>query len=260
MFEARLHSAALLKRVLDAVKDLIVDANLLCTEDGIQLQAMDAAHVSLVCFTLLADAFSLYSCDETVTLGVNTVIFARILKCADNNDSVLLKTSADGSKLLITFESPSGSRTSTFEMNLMDLNTDQFHLPDTEYTTCIKMPSAEFTRMVRDMQAFGDTCTFDIRESRVEFQVHGDAGKATMAVKQDKTHKDEQQWTEIQTDGPLAMEFALKYLSVFTKAQAISDQVALYLLEGVPMYVNYDMGDQGSVGYYLAPKVHEEDA
>jgi len=114
--------------------------------------------------------------------------------------------------------------------------------------------------MVRDMQAFGDTCTFDIRESRVEFQVHGDAGKATMAVKQDKTHKDEQQWTEIQTDGPLAMEFALKYLSVFTKAQAISDQVALYLLEGVPMYVNYDMGDQGSVGYYLAPKVHEEDA
>jgi hypothetical protein len=46
-------------------------------------------------------------------------------------------------------------------------------------------------------------------------------------------------------------------LSLFTKAQGISDQVGLYLLDGIPMYVTYDMGDDGSVGYYLAPKVHE---
>jgi hypothetical protein len=27
---------------------------------------------------------------------------------------------------------------------------------------------------------------------------------------------------------------------------------------GMPIYVTYDMGDLGSVGYYLAPKVHED--
>jgi proliferating cell nuclear antigen len=258
MFEARLNSAGLLKRVLDAVKDLITDANLLCTEDGIQLQAMDTAHVSLVCFTLLTDAFSLYSCDDTMTLGVNTVVFARILKCADNNDAVTLKTSPDGSKLHITFESPSGSRSSQFEMNLMDLNADNFHIPDTEYTTCVKMPSSEFTRIIKDLQAFGDTCTLDIQKSQVGFHVEGDAGKVSMLVKQDKTAKEESHWTEVETDAPLKMDFAVKYLATFTKAQAISEQVSLYLLEGVPMYVTYDMGDQGSVGYYLAPKMHEE--
>lgn len=258
MFEARLNSAGLLKRILDAVKDLITDANLLCTEDGIQLQAMDTAHVALVCFTLLTDAFSLYSCDETVTLGVNTVVFARILKCADNNDAVLLKTSADGSKLHITFESPSGSRSSHFEMNLMNLNADNYHIPDTEYTTCVKMPSNEFTRVLRDLQAFGDTCKLEIKKSAIEFHVEGDAGKVSMTLKEDKTHKEPNQWTEVETEDPIRMDFPLKYLAVFSKAQGIADQVALYLLEGLPMYVMYDMGDQGSVGYYLAPKIQEE--
>jgi proliferating cell nuclear antigen len=257
MFEARLNSAGLLKRILDAVKDLITDANLLCTEDGIQLQAMDTAHVSLVCFTLLTDAFSLYTCSDTMTLGVNTVVFARILKCADNNDSVLLKTSPDGSKLHISFESPSGSRNSTFEMNLMNLDSDHLQIPDTEYATCVKMPSSEFTRIVRDLQAFGETCSIDVKRTAVEFNVEGDAGKVAMTVKQDMTHKDEAQWTTIDTEQRLKMEFGLKYLAIFTKAQAIADQVGLYLMEGTPMYVTYDMGDQGSVGYYLAPKIHE---
>jgi proliferating cell nuclear antigen len=257
MFEARLNSAGLLKRILDAIKDLITDANLLCTEDGIQLQAMDTAHVSLVCFTLLTDAFSLYNCSETMTLGVNTVVFARILKCADNNDSVLLKTSDDGSKLHISFESPSGSRSSTFEMNLMELDSDHLQIPDTEYATCVKMPSSDFTRIVKDLQAFGEVCSIDVKKLSVEFHVEGDAGKVSMKVKQDMSHKNESEWTTIDTEERLKMNFGLKYLAVFTKAQGISDQVGLYLMEGVPMYVTYDMGDQGSVGYYLAPKMHE---
>jgi proliferating cell nuclear antigen len=53
------------------------------------------------------------------------------------------------------------------------------------------------------------------------------------------------------------MMFALKYLVAFTKAQHISDSVNLYMIEGSPLYVSYDMGDKGSVGFYLAPKQDE---
>jgi hypothetical protein len=53
------------------------------------------------------------------------------------------------------------------------------------------------------------------------------------------------------------MMFALKYLVAFTKAQHISDQVSLFMLEGSPLYVSYDMDTKGSVGFYLAPKQDE---
>jgi len=29
------------------------------------------------------------------------------------------------------------------------------------------------------------------------------------------------------------------------------------MIEGAPLYVSYDMGDKGSVGFYLAPKQDE---
>lgn len=257
MFEARLTNAGLLKKILEAVKDLLTNANLVCTEDGILLQAMDAAHVSLITFTLLTDAFSLYNCTDTITLGVNTVVFARILKCADNTDSVLLRTVDDG-KLHITFESQTGQRTSAFEMNLLEIDGEHISIPDTEYTCSVKLPCGDFTRIVRDLQAFGDTATIDIQDGVVTFTTTGDAGTAAIVVKADKTSKVATEWTEIECNESTKLNFALRYLAAFTKAQGISDQVTLYMTDGMPVYVTYDMEDLGSVGYYLAPKIHED--
>ena len=48
MFEARLHDGTVLKRIVDAIKDLVQDVNLDITAQGISLQAMDSSHVALV--------------------------------------------------------------------------------------------------------------------------------------------------------------------------------------------------------------------
>jgi proliferating cell nuclear antigen len=70
MFEARFPNAILLKRILDAVKDLVDDVNWLCTEDGIELQSMDSSHVALVQFQLDESGFASYRCDRQITLGI----------------------------------------------------------------------------------------------------------------------------------------------------------------------------------------------
>lgn len=71
MFEARLVSSATLKKVLDAVKELLNDASFDCSDSGIQLQAMDNSHVSLVSLTLRSDGFDKYRCDRNITMGMN---------------------------------------------------------------------------------------------------------------------------------------------------------------------------------------------
>jgi len=48
MFEARLVQGNLLKKVLEALKDLLNEAMWDCTNSGIDLQAMDTSHVALV--------------------------------------------------------------------------------------------------------------------------------------------------------------------------------------------------------------------
>ena len=54
-FEAKLAQAALLKKLIDSIKDLVSDANWECSGTGINLQAMDTSHVSLVQLVLKSD-------------------------------------------------------------------------------------------------------------------------------------------------------------------------------------------------------------
>jgi proliferating cell nuclear antigen len=60
MLECRLSPASTLKKLLDAVKDLVTNVNFDCNDTGISLQAMDSAHVSLISFLLRANGFEHY--------------------------------------------------------------------------------------------------------------------------------------------------------------------------------------------------------
>lgn len=71
MFEARLVNSITFKKVLDAIKDLLNEASFDCSESGIQLQAMDNSHVSLVSLNLRSDGFDKYRCDRNLTMGMN---------------------------------------------------------------------------------------------------------------------------------------------------------------------------------------------
>lgn len=107
MFEARLKQASLLKKILEAIKELVTDANFDCNSNGISLQAMDSSHVSLVAMLLRSDGFDHYRCDRNLALGINLNSMSKIIKCASNDDSVTLKAEDTGSALTFMFESPS---------------------------------------------------------------------------------------------------------------------------------------------------------
>ena len=69
MFEARLIQGNLLKKVLESLKDLLNEATWDCADTGIQLQAMDNSHVSLVSVLLRADGFDKFRCDRQLSMG-----------------------------------------------------------------------------------------------------------------------------------------------------------------------------------------------
>lgn len=71
MFEARLLQGSLLKKVMEALKELLNEAAWDCSDAGIQLQAMDNSHVSLVSLNLRAEGFDKYRCDRNLSMGMN---------------------------------------------------------------------------------------------------------------------------------------------------------------------------------------------
>ena len=88
MFEAKFNQSGQIKKLIEAIKDVVSDANLECNENGISLQAMDPSHVSLVSLIIPSEDFEIYRCDEPITIGLNLNSFYKILKCSSNEDSI----------------------------------------------------------------------------------------------------------------------------------------------------------------------------
>jgi len=312
MFECTLTSGDLFKKIVAALSDLVESGNFQVTSDMISFQGMDSSHVSLVALQLTESGFEGYRCDNDLVLGIQFSALNKILKCMHQKDSLSISAQSEGDVVSFGFESPDQKRYSNFELKLNDIDQEQLGIPQTEYATTIKMPSAEFQRICRDLAQIGDTVTISCAKDGVKFSVSGDIGSGDMTLKgllstsskkkkkkkanddggdvkvknepnNDETQMDEDEDEDmhdedvpvanidddedenlenavlITLDEAVTQTFSLRYLNNFTKATGLSDKVMLRLGPEVPLEVEYKIADFGSLRYYLAPKIDDDE-
>ncbi|KAK9845702.1 hypothetical protein WJX81_000064 [Elliptochloris bilobata] len=259
MFEARLTQGGLLKKLLDAVKDLVTDGNFDCSTTGFGLQAMDTSHVSLVSMMLRSDGFDHYRCDRNISMGMNLANMAKMLKCANDKDIVTMKAEDQGDTITFMFESENQERISDFELKLMDIDSEQLGIPDTEYTATVRMPSSEFQRICKDLASIGDTVLISVTKDGVKFSTSGDIGSANITIRQSTSADKPEDNTLIDMQEPVALTFALRYLNSFAKATPLSPTVTLSMSKELPVVVEYRISDIGHISFYLAPKIEDEE-
>jgi len=259
MFEARLVQGNLLKKVLESLKDLLNEATWDCSDTGIQLQAMDNSHVSLVSVNLRADGFDKFRCDRTLSMGMNLTSMSKILRCAANDDIITVKAQDQADTVTFMFESPNQEKVSDYEMKLMNLDQEHLGIPETDYSAVIKMPSGEFQRVVRDLSQFGESVVISCTKEGVKFSAAGDIGTGNIKLAQTANVDKEEEAVIIEMQEPVTLTFACRYLNMFTKASCLASQVSLSMSPDVPLVVEYNIGEIGHVRYYLAPKIEDED-
>ncbi|KAK9817203.1 hypothetical protein WJX72_011042 [[Myrmecia] bisecta] len=259
MFEARLVQGGLLKKVLDSIKDLVTDANFDCSPNGFSLQAMDSSHVSLVALLLRSDGFDHYRADRPISMGMNLNNMAKMLKCAGNDDIITMKAEDAGDTVTFMFESPNQERISDFELKLMDIDSEQLGIPDTDYAATVKMPASEFQRICKDLASIGDTVLISVTKDGVKFSTTGDIGSANITCRQNTSVDKPEEQTTIELNEPVCLSFALRYLNSFAKATPLSHTVTLSMSKELPVVVEYRIGDLGHIRFYLAPKIEDEE-
>ncbi|KAK7842946.1 proliferating cell nuclear antigen [Quercus suber] len=259
MLELRLVQGSLLKKVLESVKDLVNDANFDCSATGFSLQAMDSSHVALVALLLRCEGFEHYRCDRNLSMGMNLNNMAKMLKCAGNDDIVTIKADDGGDTVTFMFESPSQDKIADFEMKLMDIDSEHLGIPEAEFQAIVRMPSAEFARICKDLSSIGDTVVISVTKEGVKFSTRGDIGTANIVCRQNTTVDKPEDATVIEMQEPVSLTFALRYMNSFTKATPLSNQVTISLSSELPVVVEYKVAEMGYIRFYLAPKLEEDD-
>mmetsp|Transcript_127873 Transcript_127873/g.272694 ORF Transcript_127873/g.272694 Transcript_127873/m.272694 type:complete len:260 (-) Transcript_127873:161-940(-) len=258
VFEAQLKQALLLKKVVDAMKDLCKDVNFDCSEKGLQVQSMDSSHVALVSLLLRESAFSEFKCDRPTSLGMNVESLGKILKMCGPNDSLKLRSQADSDAISFQCESGDEDRISEFELKLMQIESEHMEIPEQQYKVVAKLPSSEFQKICRDLKEFGETMTMKASKEGLTFSVQGDIGAGNVMLKPREAEKPEDKVT-LTVHEPVTATFALRYLVNFSKAAPLSGCVELGMGADAPLLVKYDVeaAENGHMQFYLAPKIDE---
>merc|ERR1712122_64118 len=120
-------------------------------------------------------------------------------------------------------------------MKLMNLDTEHLGIPDTEYACVIKMPSAEFSRICRDLSILGDSVIICCTKDGARFSAIGDLGNGNIKLAQSASVDKE------------------------------DEAVIVDMREAVTLMVEYKINDKegdnkGYVRYYLAPKIEDAEA
>jgi proliferating cell nuclear antigen len=239
--------------LIEALKEILTDANIEFDETGMKIIAMDASHTVLVHLKLESNNFETFYSPEKITLGISMLNFFKLIKTLGNNDTLSLSVEKDDpNKLGIKIENGEKNSVTRYKLNLMDLPEDPISVPPATFESVITMPSVDFQKLCRDMHNISDYLEIRSVGNQLIFNCKGDIGTAEHVIGENNSGM-----AFIKNNNPEEIVqgvFALKHLVMFTKCTNLSNQVEIYLKNDYPLIISYGVASLGNIKLCLAPQ------
>lgn len=243
-----------IKVLIEALKEILTDANIEFNETGMKIVAMDSSKTILVHLKLNKEKFEEYECKKKLMVGVSMLNLFKLIKTATNNDTISFYIDESNLNVLgIVIDNGEKNCITTFELNLMDLNEEQFGIPPQEFDSIITMPSVDFQKICRDMNNLSDTIEIQSVGSQLIFSCKGEFAKQTTKVGETPVGVNFVK-TNNATD-IIQGYYNLKHLVLFTKCTSLCASIEIYMKNNYPIVINFSVGNLGQLRLALAPKV-----
>ena len=257
LIEIKTVQSAAFRVLIEALKEILTDANFEFDESGIKIIAMDSSHTVLVHLKLGSENFEHFVCNKKRVLGVNMLNMFKLIKTMGNNDSLTLFLEEDNESVLcIRIENSEKNSITNYKLNLMDLHEDNIQIPPATFDSVITMPSVDFQKICRDMHNLADNIEIKSLDNQLIFNCKGHfacqetcIGEANTGLTFLKNHN---------PDEIVQGVFALKHLVLFSKCTNLCNTIELFLKNDYPLIIKYTVASLGEIKLCLAPKVDNE--
>jgi len=241
-----------IKTLVDALKELLTDTRITFDSTGIRVSTMDRNHVLLVHLRLYADRFETYRCERETSIGLNVLLLHKITKSLCGSDTVQMRLDYSLNHLEMTVANAEKASRSCYRINLIDVDSPQIDIADASGLAEITLPSAELSKLVRDMRAIGDYVEIVKTRDALCFNCTGDFCElnSVLDINEDSRGPDDPE-----IDDVIQGVFSLNYLVLFSKCSPLSSNVKLYLKNEFPLVVQYDVSSLGEIKLALSPQV-----
>lgn len=242
MFKAIIESEKL-KETIEAVLNIVEEARIHLTQDGISVKAVDPASVAMVTLTLKSSAFEEFNATEG-DLGVDLERLSGILGMAEKAEIVELELDEESHKLVVKM---SGL---TYNMTLLDPVSirKEPKVPQLELPARVVLSGNELKRAVKAAEKVSDHMCMGVEEDTFYLEAEGDSDRMRLDILKD-------QLISLKPGNAKSL-FSIDYLSDMIKSAGKANEVTIDLGKNYPVLITFQIANGGGeVSYLLAPRV-----
>jgi proliferating cell nuclear antigen len=246
---------------------------------------MDKSHICLSSINISSNWFSHYEIDNPANISLDANNFAIMMNYALKHSKMEIKfeDESDPDTIFINLSSSSSSSNNNictnssdmlvepkkkgkvskvkedhnkfdhfFELGLIEVEQDTLNIPEVEYDVDFTMKSDNFSELISELMVFGSNLNIMCNEENLEFNASGDAGKLKVNIPIDDLNE-----YAIAEGDSLDISYSLTHLGKMCLSTKLGQYVSLSISTEYPMAIKYDLGDNSSVAFYIAPKISE---
>jgi proliferating cell nuclear antigen len=258
LFNIQTVQSAAFRILIEALKEILTDTNLIIDSTGVKLIATDNSKIVLIHMKLQSDNFEHYFCKEKIKIGINMNNLFKLIKVMGNNDILSLYLNKnETNKLGIRIDNDLKNTQTLFKLNLLDISDDEIKIPPAEFDTELTLPSSDFQKLIRDMTNIGDCVDIKSVGESLMFECRGDFASQETILKENKDNNNEGLKFSMHStpDKPIQGIFSLKYLVLFTKCTNLCNLIHMYIKNDYPLIIKYTVANLGDIKLCLSPNV-----
>jgi len=246
------------RTLMTALKDILIETNIIFQQDGLKIINMDKSHTILVHLHLKAENFEYYFCKyPKIVIGVNMFHLFKLINSIDNDDTLTIYINeedySDGiiHYLGLKFENGEIKKCKTQLLRLIELDKDELEVPDVKFSSIINLPSSDFQKIIRDVSPLSDRIEIRCVNNELIFSLTGPF--ASVQIRRSESDGNLEYIQKQEGMKIIQGEFPLKYLSYFIKCTNLCNSIELMLENDLPLVIKYNVASLGDIKLCLAP-------
>ena len=133
-----------IRNMITAIKDILTDATITYTKNGLKIINFDKTHTILVNVILHQNKFEMYNCDpDKIIVCANTMHLFKVISTMSNDDTLSMYIDKDDyhdgvvSHLGLQYDNGDIKQCYSQKLRLIEPDNEELVVPDVEYSTVI---------------------------------------------------------------------------------------------------------------------------
>jgi len=241
----------LLRDAITAISTLIDEGTFHVSPEEIKLRSMDPSRVAMVDFTMQKTVFDEYISDRNAKICLNLGELLKLLKRAGRDESVEIFLDESTGHFVITIR---GKYTRTFRMPTLEAMEDEVPTPKVTFNAKVTLTADGLRQSLEDVALVSDHVRMETDGEKFMMSAKGDIMGANIELK-----KGSDALLSLEVKEPSRATYPLSYLSDIVKAaSSTSEIVTLEFSTDMPVRLDFKQPYDGSLVYYLAPRIEVE--